>query len=267
MNLFRRLWLLVTLVASVGAAQGQGQSGSVDYVLGAGDVVRITVFQSPDLTLEARIAESGVISYPLVGTIKLGGLPVSEAEKRIADGLKSGNFLKLPQVSILVLQIRGNQASVLGQVLRPGRFPLEQANMRLSDLLALAGGIAPSGNELVTLSGLRAGKAVRVQIDFPTIFSGTTDDMIVQNGDVVYVDRMPMVYIYGEVQRPGAFRIERGMTMMQALATAGGVTQRGTEKGIRIHRRGPDGKVQVVQPTMDDTVKDNDVVYVRESLF
>ncbi len=266
MNLIARCLLWLALLAGVGPLQAQ-QAGNVDYVLGAGDVVRITVFQSPDLTLEARIAESGVISYPLIGTIKLGGLPISEAERRIAEGLKSGNFLKQPQVSILVLQIRGNQASVLGQVLRPGRFPLEQANMRLSDLVALAGGIAPTGNDIITLIGLRAGKSVRLQIDFPTIFSGGTEDMTVQNGDVVYVDRMPLVYIYGEVQRPGSFRIERGMTMMQALATAGGVTQRGTEKGIRIHRRGSDGKVQVVQPTMDDAVKDNDVVYVRESLF
>ncbi|HET9644472.1 MAG TPA: SLBB domain-containing protein, partial [Burkholderiaceae bacterium] len=75
------------------------------------------------------------------------------------------------------------------------------------------------------------------------------------------------VYIYGEVQRPGVFRLERGMTIMQALAAGGGLTQRGTEKGMRVHRRGTDGKVTVLQPRMDDPVNDGDVVYVRESIF
>lgn len=84
---------------------------------------------------------------------------------------------------------------------------------------------------------------------------------------MLWVDRQPLAYIYGEVQRPGPMRLERGLTVMQALATGGGLTQRGTEKGIRVHRKGPDGKVQVLQPSMDDKVQEGDVVYVRESLF
>ena len=93
------------------------------------------------------------------------------------------------------------------------------------------------------------------------------DDLFVQNGDVLYVDRAPVIYIYGEVQRPGTLRLERGMSLMQVLAASGGITQRGTEKGMRIHRKGADGKTQVIQPTMDDTLRADDVVYVRESLF
>lgn len=276
MRLLSRV-IFLALLASFGFAQAQtpaqGQahpaprSSTSDYILGAGDIVRITVYQNPDLSLEARIGETGTISYPLIGAVKLGGLPVPEAEKRIAEGLKSGNFIKQPQVSILVTQVRGNQASVLGQVLRPGRYPLEQAGMTLSELLAMAGGIAQSGNDVVTLTGKRDGKPMRVQVDFPAIFIGDVKDVPIADGDVVYVDRMPTVYIYGEVQRPGPYRIERGMTVLQALATGGGPTLRGTEKGIRIHRRGADGKVQVVEPKMDDLVKDGDVVYVRESLF
>jgi polysaccharide export outer membrane protein len=84
---------------------------------------------------------------------------------------------------------------------------------------------------------------------------------------VVYVDRMPMFYIYGEVQRPGALRLERGMTLMQALAAGGGLTQRGTQKGIRVHRRGADGKVEILQPAMNEVLRTDDVIYVRESLF
>lgn len=240
-----------------------------DYRLGAGDVVRINVYQNPDLTLEGRIGEAGSLSYPLLGSVKIGGLPVSVAEKRIADGLKTGNFVKQPQVSILVLQVRGNQVSVLGQVNRPGRFPLEVMDMRLSDILAAAGGISAIGADTVTLVGIRDGKSIRRELDLPAIFRSASrdDDVMVQNGDVVYVDRAPMAYIYGEVQRPGAMRIERGMTVMQALATGGGLTLRGTEKGLRVHRKESDGKVQVLQPAMDDLLHDGDVVYVRESLF
>jgi polysaccharide export outer membrane protein len=240
-----------------------------EYRLGAGDLVRITVYQNPDLTLEARIGDSGNTSFPLLGNVRIGGLAVSAAEKLIADGLRDGGFVKQPQVSILVLQVRGNQASVLGQVNRPGRFPIEVVDMRLSDLLATAGGIAANGADMVILVGTRDGKPIRRELDLPSIFRSASreDDVTVQNGDVIYVERAPMAYIYGEVQRPGPMRIERGMTVMQALATGGGLTQRGTEKGLRIHRKGVDGKVQVVQPAMDDALRDGDVVYVRESLF
>ncbi|MCX2865276.1 polysaccharide export protein EpsE [Paucibacter sp. PLA-PC-4] len=244
-------------------------TATAEYRLGSGDVLRISVYQNPDLTLETRVSEAGVLSFPLLGTIKIGGLSVTQAEKLIADGLKSGNFVKQPQVTIVVLQVKGNQASVLGQVNRPGRFPIEVADMRLTDLLANAGGVASSGAEIVILSGTRNGQAFRTEIDLPALFApgGRSQDILVQNGDVLWVDRAPMVYIYGEVQRPGAMRLERGMTLMQSLATGGGLTQRGTEKGIRVHRKGADGKVQILQAAMDESLKDGDVVYVRESLF
>jgi polysaccharide export outer membrane protein len=240
-----------------------------DYVLGAGDVVRISVFQNPDLSLEARVSEGGSISYPLLGSVRLGGLSVQQAEKAIADGLRNGQFVKQPQVGILVIQVRSNQASVLGLVNRPGRYPIEVTGMRMSELVALAGGIAVGGSDLVSLTGTRNGVPMRVTIDLPGLFgpANSTNDPVVLNGDVVFVDRMPIVYVYGEVQRPGALRLERGMTVLQGLASAGGLTQRGTEKGIRVHRKAADGKVQVLQPAMDDKVLDGDVLFVRESLF
>jgi polysaccharide export outer membrane protein len=246
-----------------------GMAVAAEYRLGAGDVVRISVFQNPDLTIESRITETGLVSYPLLGPVKIGTLTVGQAEKLIADGLRNGNFVRQPQVSLLVVQVRGNQASVLGQVNRPGRFPIETADLRLSDLLANAGGIAPGGADIVMLVGTRDGRPFRKEVDLPAMFRDQTrnNDVLILNGDTVYVDRAPLAYIYGEVQRPGVIRLERGMTVMQALATGGGLTLRGTEKGMRVHRKGADGKVQVVQPAMDDPLRDGDVVYVRESLF
>jgi polysaccharide export outer membrane protein len=266
------LGLLTLLGAATAHAQAQPAAPAQqrsEYVLGAGDVIRITVFQNPDLTLETRLSETGQVSYPLLGPINLGGMSVAQAEKRVADGLRSGNFVKQPQVSVLIVQVRGNQVSVLGNVNRPGRYPLELADTRLTDILAAAGGVSQGGADIVTVVGSRNGKPFRSEIDLPGAFqvAQRTNDVVLANGDVIYVDRAPTVFIYGEVQRPGVIRLDRGMTVMQALATGGGLTPRGTEKGMRVHRRGPDGKVQVIQPSMDDPVRDGDVVYVRESLF
>ena len=258
-----------------GISTAQAQSGvpgagaAAEYRLGSGDVIRVNVYQNPDLTLETRVTEAGLVSYPLLGSIRLGSLSVTAAEKLIGDGLRSGNFVKNPQVTIVVLQVRGNQASVLGQVNRPGRYPIEVADMRLTDLLAMAGGAAANGADIVVVTGTRNGQAFRTEIDLPTVFApgGAAKDMLILNGDSVWVDRQQIVYIYGEVQRPGPMRLERSMTLMQSLATGGGLTQRGTEKGIRVHRKGADGRVQIITPTLDDTMRDGDVVYVRESLF
>ncbi|RZI84831.1 MAG: polysaccharide export protein EpsE [Rubrivivax sp.] len=260
-------WLLPVMMLVAGQAHSATQG---DYVLGAGDLLRITVFQNADLTLDVRIAEGGTISYPLLGTVKLGGLSVSDAEKKIADGLRTGNFLKAPQVSILVTSVKANQVSVLGQVYKPGRYPLESGSNRLSDILAQAGGaIAQQGSDIVVVSGKRNGKPFRKEIDFPLVFaaSGTAEDFPLENNDAIWVDRAPQVYIYGEVLRGGTLRLERDMTLLQALASVGGLTQRGTAKGIKVHRRDDSGRVQIIEPGMNDKLQANDVIYVKESLF
>jgi polysaccharide export outer membrane protein len=246
-----------------------GGTASAQYRLATGDVIRITVFQNPDLTLEARVSETGVISYPLLGSVSLGNLTLLQAEKKIADGLKDGNFVKQPQVSILVTQVRGHQVSVLGQVGRPGRFPLELADTKLTDILATAGGIATGGADTVTLVGRRNGQPYRVEIDLPGIFGASRrgDDVVLQNGDVIWVERAPVVYMYGEIARPGALRLERGMSLVQALASAGGITQRGTARGLKVHRRDASGNIQILDAQMNDTLRPDDVVYVRESVF
>jgi polysaccharide biosynthesis/export protein len=244
-------------------------AAALDYRMGPGDVIRVTVFQNPELTLETRVGESGFITFPLLGVVKVGGQSVVEAERTLADALRNGNFVRNPQVTIIVLQVRAHQASVLGQVGRPGRYPLESADMRLSEVLALAGGVAPGGADLVIITGTRDGKAWREEVDLPALFqrNGNARDPAVLGGDTVWVDRQPLVYIYGEVQRPGPMRLEREMTLLQALATGGGLTQRGTDRGIKVHRKGEGGKVEVIEPAMTDALREGDVVFVRESLF
>ena len=273
-------WRALALAAAVGAAPVLANAqaaapaspaavAAAQYRLALGDNIRITVFQSPDLSLETRLTEAGVISYPLLGSVNLAGLTVAEAEQRIANGLRTGNFVRNPQVSISVVQARGNQVSVLGQVGRPGRYPLETGEVRMTDLLATAGGVSTGGSDIVVVVGTRNGQPFRSEIDLPNVFAANRrgSDVLVQNGDVIWVERAPTIYMYGEVQRPGALRLERSMTVMQALATAGGLTQRGTARGLRVSRKDANGVVREMEPTMVDTLRPDDVVFVRESVF
>ena len=255
--------------AQAPATSSAPASVNQDYRLGPGDAIGIQVYQSPDLSVDARVAESGGINYPLVGSLQLGGLTISEAEKKIADALRTGGFVKVPQVNIILRQVRGNQVAVLGQVSKPGRFPLETFNTRVSDMLAMAGGTTPTGDDVLIVSGQRGGKPFRKIIDIPALFlnAKTDDDIVLAGGDTLYVNKAPMFYIYGEAQRPGPYRIERGMTVMQALAQGGGPTVRGSQNRLRLHRRDIDGKVVETTPQLTDIVRSEDVLYVRESLF
>lgn len=240
-----------------------------DYRLGPGDSIGVQVYQSPDLSVDARVSESGVISYPLVGSVQLGGLTIAEAEKKIGDALRAGDFVKVPQVNIVLRQVRGNQVAVLGQVSRPGRFPLETTNTRVSDMLAAAGGATATGDDVLIVTGQRDGKPFRRVIDIPALFlnAKSDEDILLSGGDTLYVNKAPMFYIYGEAQRPGPYRIERGMTVMQALAQGGGPTVRGSQNRLRLHRRDASGKVVETNPSLTDPVRPEDVIYVRESLF
>lgn len=262
--LIKTLSLIATFLAFNALAQDK-----LDYPLGAGDAIRVQVFQNPDLTIEARVSENGSISYPLIGAVELGGLSIAAAEGKIAKALKDGGFVQQPQVNIVLVQVRGNQIAVLGQVNRPGRFPLETLTTRASDMLAAAGGVTAAGGDVVILTGVRDGKPFRKEIDIPSLFLGNSSeaDVVLSGGDTIYVPRAPVFYIYGEAQRPGSYRIERGMTVMQALAQGGGPTVRGSGTRLRLHRKTASGDIEELSPALTDAVQVDDVIYVNESIF
>jgi len=266
MSFLVRLAALFFLTSAIAFAQVPPRA---EPVLGVGDVVKITVYQNPDLSVEARVSELGQINFPLIGVVTIGGLSVSQAQALIEKRLRDGGFVLKPQVTIQTTQIRSSQVSILGQVAKPGRFPIEIVGSKVSEMIAAAGGVVPGGADIVTLVGTRDGKPIKLDIDLPLILQqGRSDlDIPVENGDIVYVDRAPTFYIYGEVQRPGQLRVERGMTLMQALAQAGGLTARGTTRGIKVHRKDAAGAVQVHDIKMNDPVERDDVIYVTESLF
>src|SRR5258708_19304473 len=201
---YRVAWALAALIVSQAAVAQSRQ------LLGEGDTVRISVFQNPDLATEARISERGSINFPLIGEVVIGGLTAGDAEGRIAQQLSRGKFVVRPQVNLSVLQVRSRQVSVLGQVGRPGRYPLDDVSSNLTDVLALAGGINPSGDDNVVVMLNRNGKPARTSIDVPAMYR--TGDMShnvrLQNGDVIYVERAPQFYIHGEVHRAGAYPLD-----------------------------------------------------------
>jgi polysaccharide export outer membrane protein len=258
---------VIALAAGFAHAQDALKPG--DYRLGPGDSIKVQVYQSPDLTLEARVSESGVINYPLVGRINIGGLTVPDAEARIAQALRAHKILKAPQVNINVTQVRGSQVAVLGQVQKPGRFPLEALNARVSDMIAAAGGLTPQGDDMVVVTGVRNKKPFRKQIDMNQLFAGKggADDILVAPGDTIYVAKAPVYYIYGEAQKPGYYRVEHGMTVMQAIAAGGGITPRGSQSRLVLTRKKPDGQVVELSPKLTDTVQAGDVLFVKESIF
>jgi len=226
--------------------------------LGAGDVVHVTVFQQPDLTTDARVTEQGAISMPLIGAIKVGGQTTSEAAQAISEALKEGKFLKAPQVAVALTTVRSRQVSMLGLIVRPGRYPLEEAHTRLPDLIAAAGGIATGGDETITV--IRDGKAQKV--------NALAKDFELKGGDTIYVSSAPVFYIYGEVMHAGAYPVKAGMSVMQAISLGGGITPRGSESRIKLRRPTADGKGTMefdVSPITQ--VLPNDVIVIKEALF
>lgn len=236
-----------------------------DYQLGEGDLLHISVFDHAELALDARISQSGNISYPLIGQIKVGGLSTHDAEQLIATKLSEGGFIRQPQVSILVGDFQSQKASVIGQVSKPGQFPLI-GKQKVLDLIAMAGGVLPDlAADQATL--ISANGNVRI-IDLRRLFDGDLSmNPEMRSGDVLSVPHAPQFYIYGEVQHPGVYRLDRDMTISQAIAAGGGLTKHGTERGVTLKRRDSKGTERQYHPNSKDTLKPDDVLLVKESLF
>lgn len=235
-----------------------------NYILGPGDMLKISVYNNPDLTLETRVTETGTISFPLLGEVALGGITASAAEKKLANLLESGGFVRQAQINILVMQFQSKTVSILGSVFKPGRYSLDRS-MNLTEVLALAGGALPDGSDLISVIG----KSGKVEYDLRNIVKkgDSSQNINIVGGEIIFVPRAPIFYIYGEAQRPGSYRIERDMTVMQALAMGGGPTARGTQRGVKLHRRNAQGLLEVLTPDLSDLVLPDDVLYLKESLF
>jgi polysaccharide export outer membrane protein len=183
----------------------------------------------------------------------------------LATRLSGGGFLKQPQVSVLVSDYQSQKVSVMGQVARPGQYPLD-ASKKVLDALALAGGVlndtAADDATLVRADGSR------VVIDLQTLFDGDPGvNLVVQDGDTVFVAHAPQFYIYGEVQHPGQYRLVRNTSISQAISIGGGLTPRGTQRGAIVKRLDTAGKERKISLRNEDVLQPNDVLMIKASLF
>jgi polysaccharide biosynthesis/export protein len=267
MNKAKLLILISTLFTMISV--GPAMAGEVkEGVLSPGDALKIFIYGHPDMTTESKVSETGYITFPLLGEILVDGLTPSAAERKIAKLLESRDILRKPQVNIVTASLQSQMVSVLGNVRNQGRYPIE-GKRSLTDILAMAGGVLPDGGELVTLIRSDGNKFIKEVIDVieMTRSGDLSRNLNVRSEDLIFVERAPKFYIYGEVQRAGAYRLERNMTVIQALSVGGGLTPRGTERGLRIQRRDAEGNLQILAVGSSDLVQPDDVIYIKESLF
>ena len=257
-------WALL-LVMSFGASIAYAAE---DYLLGEGDTVNITVYEQPDLATVARISQDdGTISFPLLGEVTIAGLSPEDAGRKIEKLLKQGGLIKAPQVSLTVKEFFSQKIPVLGQVKSPGEYSLK-GESRVVDLITQAGGVKDDAADVIVVVKNEAGKSVKHEIDLLQFYAGDmTQNIKVARGDFILVPKMDTFYIHGEVKRPGMYRLERGMTAMQALSVGGGLTDRGSLKGMKVTRRQLDGKTEKIGIGLTDTLQSNDVLYVKERIF
>jgi polysaccharide export outer membrane protein len=263
-----RATVLISLAAACAWCPVDAGAAATD-ALGPGDMVRVTVFQNPDLATEATISADGTLAFPLLGEVNVAEKTPIEAGRLIAERLRQRKFVLDPQVSVTLVALRSRQVAVLGAVAKPGHYPLETTHTRVTDLLALAGGVNEAGDETVVVVTNRNGSAERIEIDVPAMYqSGNlTANIELVPGDTIFVPSAPVFYIYGAVQSPGAYPLEPGTSVMRALALGGGLTARGTERGLTIHRQGGDGAALELDAALTDGVEPNDVIRVKASVF
>lgn len=260
--MFKKYLLSLVAILSLMNLSHAEEEPQNKYLLGSGDVIKVSVYDHPDLLLETQLADDGSINFPLIGKINLNGLTFQAAEASIAHKLDTGGFVRTPQVNILITEYRSQRISVIGEVNRPGRYPLD-SKTSLIDMIANAGGISSMGGDSIVL--IRDN--TRQEFNIPRLMSNAEQSISLEAGDQIYIPRMQQVYVYGEVLRPGAYRLEPKMTVMQALSVAGGFTPKASHRSIQIQRPGNKGLMEKIDVTLTDIVQSNDVIFIDESLF
>jgi polysaccharide export outer membrane protein len=236
-------------------------------LLGVGDWVTVEIAGQPNTSV--YVGTDGTITVPLVGTIPVAGIPPTEAASRVAKALRDGGYFVDPQVTVEVTQQRNQSVSVLGEVQSPGRYPITPQTT-VVELLAQAGGLKDTGSD--TGYVLRKDDAGHVNT-YPVTLNLLPDSKdapltwTLRGGDSLVVPHAERFSIEGEVTTPGRYRIEPGMTVMQAIARAGGITERGSEHRIQLKRANKPGQYQTLHPKLGDLVKADDIIRVKESIF
>lgn len=263
------------VLAATTLGLGQTQTPN-DYRVGPQDVLRITVFDEPDLTGAFTIDGDGSLTYPLVGRVTVEDSTVSEIQTELTRRLADG-YLINPQVNVEVLEYRSQRIYVLGEVRSPGVYTL-QGNMSLIEVLVEAGSTTatagnaihivrrPDGQDSGPLLPEDATEADVTYVDLRDIQTGRLSTVALRDGDTVFVPRAETFFVTGQVRSPGSYAWQRGLTIRQALSLAGGLTERGSDRGIRIFRI-VDGNQVEIDAALDDLVQAGDTIRARQRFF
>ena len=242
-----------------------------DYLVGSQDVLKISVYEHPDLATTVRVSEDGKITFPLVGELEVKNLSVQQIEKKIASKLSDG-LIPNPQVSVFIEQYRGTRITVMGEVTKPGQYEITGPTS-VVEAISMAFGMTENSGHTIMLfkKDSSAGKNPgykRIAIDVDRLFKegDLSQNVQLQNGDIIYVPKIDFFYIYGEVTRPGIYRIEKGLTVKRAISMAGGFTPKASKGRIEITRR-QEGKDIVKKADINESVKPDDTIMVKESIF
>lgn len=222
-------------------------------------------------TLLDMIAEAGGVAAGGSSLVTV----ISGSDKKTFDLSKLVNENSNQQIPLLnggeTVYVPTSEVVVGGEVNQPGKYSISDNIRSIADFIVSAGGTNANAADTILYTTASGGAEVTKSIDIAALMSNNPqadqNAMIVKPGDKIYVPKAPMVYIYGEVQRPGSYRIEKNMTLMQALAQGGGPSVRGTQRGIKVYRTDDKGSVSKITPALTEMVRPNDVLYVEESLF
>ncbi len=265
-------------VLLLSVAPGAGSQDAADYTIGVRDVLEINVFNQEDLSGEYTVGPDGAFPFPLIGRVEAAGSTVEQLEETLRQRLLDGYF-RNPRLSVAVAEFRSQEVFVMGEVTRPGAYPLT-AETNLVEILALAGPLTSqaSGAAVVLrangpraggdgLGGPAADAADTIRVNLRDLEAGDVSrNLTLRDGDTVFIPRAEVVYVFGEVREPGSYPIEPGMTVLQALALAGGSTEFAALKRITVMRI-VDGEQIEVSVQLDDPVQRDDTIRVPVKFF
>ncbi len=213
--------------------------------LDAGDLIELSVYGVPDLNTKARIGNNGDVYLPLIDYVHIADLTVDEAQELIEKRLADGGFVRNPHVSIFVNESASQAINMMGEVNRPGPYPAI-GERRLFDLISAAGGLSEKAGRNVTIIH-RQNPDQRVELHLASNLSDDTQNNVeIAPGDTIIVSRAGIVYVVGDVQHPSGFMIEDNtLTVLKALALAGGGTRTSSLNSAKILRQTPNGVQQI----------------------
>ncbi|MBU0731021.1 MAG: SLBB domain-containing protein [Proteobacteria bacterium] len=239
-----------------------------DYTVGQDDVLKISVYDHPDLQTTVRVNGSGQIQMPLIGYVDVGGLNISQVSNKLA-GLLADDYIVNPQVNVFIEEYGSNKAVILGMVHKPGLYELS-GSTTLLELISQAGGTTEGAGNIVTIK--RAGisdKTSILTINLEALMKNgdISQNIQINNKDNVYIQRAGMCYVTGEVKSPNAYKIDDDTTVLKAITLAAGFTGKAAKGKIRIIRITGGEKTELNDVKLDTRVLPDDVIVVQESFF